>query len=268
MIALVGASGYIGKAFARELNHRCWEWEPVPHEQCLQFIDATPRLRLVINCAAFIPKESVSQCDAFPEHTIQGNLVLPILLTNACRTNRVTLAHISTGCLWSDGESHDEMDLPQRAFKGHCGFYIGTKFMAEREVQRYRSHYIWRVRLPFDEFDNERNYLTKLARFTEVWDHNNSVSHRADFVKACLDLHQNKAEFGTYNVMNTGSLKASDIARELLRLGIRKTEPIIIPNNEGSSMVSNLKLLRSGVSIRPAAEALRESLEQWKEEYV
>ena len=37
-----------------------------------------------------------------------------------------------------------------------------------------------------------------------MYDNVNSISHRADFVKACLDLWKRRAPFGIYNVTNPG----------------------------------------------------------------
>ena len=64
--------------------------------------------------------------------------------------------------------------------------------------------YIWRLRIPFDELDSARNYLSKVQRYPKVYDNVNSISHRADFVRACLDLWEQRAPFGTYNVTNPG----------------------------------------------------------------
>jgi 3,5-epimerase/4-reductase len=46
--------------------------------------------------------------------------------------------------------------------------------------------------------------LSKVQRYAKVYDNVNSISHRADFVKACLDLWELRAPFGIYNVTNPG----------------------------------------------------------------
>ncbi len=165
-----------------------------------------------------------------------GNVIFPWNLAVKCGREFIPLAHVSTGCLWSDGLEHGEDDPPQRAFNGHCGFYIGAKTIAEDIIQEIEpSSYIWRIRLPFDEVDSERNYLSKLARMEEVWDHENTICHRRDFAKACLDLWDRRESFGTYHVMNPGSVKASWLVQQLIETGIRKTPARIVPkkNDEG-----------------------------------
>ena len=81
-----------------------------------------------------------------------------------------------------------ETDTPNFSFRdGPCSFYSGTKALGEEAIAGIGQSYIWRLRIPFDEFDNARNYLSKVQRYSKVYDNVNSISHRADFVKACLD---------------------------------------------------------------------------------
>lgn len=217
---------------------------------------------LVINCAAFIPKPSVSMCDHSASDTMKGNLILPMMLAQVCGSRKIPLAHISTGCLWSDGLEHGEDDPVQRAFNGHCGFYVGVKSLAEKLIDQTQN-YIWRVRLPFDQFDNERNYLSKLMLYKQVFNQTNSVSHRGDFVKACLDLWELRAPFGIYNVMNQGALSTPDAIQRMAHRGLIKIRPAIVHNREGECRLSVKKLLNAGVSIRSADEAFCDSIQNW-----
>lgn len=273
MILLLGSSGYIGSEFVQELLCRQYKWSGMSREvytDRIRFYSVISTNRdlvsLVINCAAFIPRNGGSICDNDPGETIKANLLLPSNISRICMDFGIPIMHVSTGCLWSDGKTHSEDDPPQRAFKGDSGFYIGTKVLAEEEVRKCPAHYIVRVRLPFDEFDNHRNYLTKISKYGTIFDHCNSLSHRRDFVKACLDLWSISAPFGTYNVTNPGSMKATDICSELIRRGIRKDMPVIERNRPGDCILSVDKLLNSGVKIRTVEEAMRESLDKWVSE--
>lgn len=265
MIILIGASGYIGSAFKRELGERRIHYIPVSHYHAEDFIECYPdTIDLVINCAAFIPTPSVALCDESPTETITGNVIFPATISRMCRERGIVFAQISTGCLWSDGQEHSEEDEPQRSFTGHCGFYVGTKILAEQVVRKSERHYIWRVRLPFDEFDCDRNYLSKLARFEKVFDHVNSISHRRDFVKACIELWLKGAAFGTYNVVNEGSVSAQNIVKLLSDYGIITRIPEFTSGLAGDSKLSVAKLLATGVTMRPVEEAILESISNFK----
>lgn len=261
---LYGSHGHIGSVFASELDARGVKYaagqRDYIHSQLLQFVKPT----IVINCAAFVPQPNVTECDKFPEETILGNTVLPARLMDACMSLGFVFVQISTGCLWNDGREHSEGDAPQRGFGGRCGMYVGTKLITERLVSTMPKHYIFRGRLPFDNVDHPKNYLTKLANYDEIWDECNSLSHRSDFVKACLDLLDKCAPFGTYNVVNEGSLTASAVARRLQEAGIRKKPIAVTPGLGGQCRLKIDKLKSAGVSMRSAEEALEDSIRNWR----
>ena len=83
-------------------------------------------------------------------------------------------------------------------------FTAAPRRLGEEAIAGVGQSYIWRLRIPFDEFDSARNYLSKVQRYEKVYDNVNSISHRGDFVRACLDLWERRAPFGIYNVTNPG----------------------------------------------------------------
>ena len=106
----------------------------------------------------------------------------------------------------------NENDEPNFSFRQPpCSFYSGTKALGEEAISGVGQSYLWRLRIPFDEFDNPRNYLTKVQRYPKVYDNVNSISHRADFVRACLDLWELRAPFGIYNVTNPGFVTTREV---------------------------------------------------------
>lgn len=264
MILIVGASGYMGSAFMERALARGMSPCQCTHGDAPDFIETYQKqLSCVINCAAFIPPGSVAQCDAFPEKTIQGNIMLPQRLMRQCQLLCIPFAHLSTACLWGDGQEHGEDDPPQRSILGHCGFYIGAKLLAESLIRKSEQHYIWRIRLPFDHIDHYRNYLSKLASFSEVYDHCNSLSHRFDCADACLQLLERKAPFGTYNVVNPGAIKATEILERLHEHGLLPEPPVVTPGPAGGAIVSCEKMIDAGVKIRHVVEAVESSLANW-----
>ena len=69
-----------------------------------------------------------------------------------------------------------------------CSFYSGSKALGEEILSKFEKVYTCRLRIPFDEFDSNRNYLSKIQRYDKVYNAVNSISHREEFVNACLDL--------------------------------------------------------------------------------
>jgi UDP-glucose 4,6-dehydratase len=171
-----------------------------------------------------------------------------------------------------------EEDTPNFSFRSPpCSFYSGTKALAEEAIADLGQSFIWRLRIPFDEFDNARNYLTKVQRYARVYDNVNSLSHRADFVTACLDLWERRAPFGIYNVTNPGFVTTRQVIESIQRiLKPKRTFEFWASDEEfyqvaaktprSNCVMDTTKLLSTGVKMRPVEEALNVSLEKWKPE--
>ncbi len=315
MIALLGATGYIGEAFAAELQRRGAEFTPISRKQVdytrfevlLDFL-RVKRPTFLINCAGFTGKPNVDACELDKAGTLLGNTLLPQTLAHACAAAGIPWGHISSGCIYSGAKISEngavrvekdmtkaelhaqaerkspailgftEADTPNFSFRDlPCSFYSGTKALGEEAIVGIGRSYVWRLRIPFDEFDNKRNYLSKIQRYPKVYENVNSVSHRADFVKACLDLWERRAPFGVYNVTNPGYVTTRhvvDLIEKILKPA-RKFE--YWANDEefyrqaartprSNCIMDVSKLAAAGVTIRPVEAALEDSLKNWKPE--
>lgn len=289
MILLLGASGYIGSAFERAIDERnikgiAWQRSPghdYVNRATFRTILTSIKAKVVINCAAYVKDGVVDKCEDNKAATLATNLALPVMLAEECSMAGVTLLHVSTGCLFNGdngGKGWSEDDIPQLSFSRLCGTYVGAKELAERLIREtHKQHYICRIRLPFDRYDYHRNYISKLMNYPKVVRATNSISHRGDFVNACLDLLKLKAPFGTYNVTNPGAVTADGIC-ELLKFLKRKTEFEYWDNDEfmrtvartpKSNCVLNVdKLISTGVEIRTVAQAVEDSIIRWLPETV
>jgi dTDP-4-dehydrorhamnose reductase len=315
MVLLLGASGYIGEAFVAELRRRQTEFLPLARNQAdytrfdvlLEFLRAK-KPEFVINCAGFTGKPNVDACELDKAGTLLGNALLPQTIAHACAAAGVPWGHISSGCIYSGAkisangtvrvekdmtrpELHalaeqrssailgfTENDKPNFTFRGpSCSFYSGTKALGEEAIAGIGQSYVWRLRIPFDEFDNRRNYLSKVQRYAKVYENVNSISHRADFTKACLDLWARRAPFGTYNVTNPGYVTTRHVVELIERIlkPARKFEfwandaefyQTAAKTPRSNCVMDVSKLLATGVQPRGVEEALEDSLKNWKPE--
>ncbi len=315
MILLLGASGYIGEAFALELSRRKMDFLPLSRQQVdysrfdvlLGFLRAK-KPAFVVNAAGFTGKPNVDACESDKAGTLVGNVLMPLTVANACAALGIPWGHVSSGCIFkgakirSDGRLRVECDLtrpdilalaeqkspdilgfseedtPNFSFRAQpCSFYSGTKALGEEAIASIGQNYIWRLRIPFDELDNSRNYLSKLQRYAKVYENVNSISHRMDYVKACLDLLELEAPYGIYNVTNPGFVTTSQVVgliRKFLHPGMRfefwendaefYTSGVLAPRS--NCVMDTSKLLAAGVTVRGVEEALEESLHNWKPE--
>ncbi len=258
----------MGSAIAAECDRRGVEWCPGFRGAAIGVLARIKDIKpeLVINAAAFIPSPTVDACNTHKEQTIQGNVLWPQLLGMVCENTGVPLMHLSTGCLFDEQREYTETDTPTRGWDGYCGFYVGTKLLAETNVSFHSHHYILRLRLPFDEFDHPRNYLSKLASFETVYDHVNSLTHRGDFAKWAIDLWTVSAPYGTYHCVNTGQIFAIETVSDMAYKGIIPPEmPHIVksPDTTGARL-SNAKLVSAIGPVRGVHEAVADAIENWK----
>lgn len=249
MIFLIGHRGYIGSAFATALNDEGVQWMPFPLARIggASFGVVTKILReerpsLVINAAGFTGRPNVDACEIRKGETLEGNLLLPIVLANACTELGIPWGHVSSGCVYDGAKlrnSHgyevvtdlldkkirrqwaanppelhgfSEDDPPNFTFEsGTSSFYCGVKALAERSLHEIGGGYVWRIRMPFDHLDHPRNYLTKLQTYPRLYDNINSLSHRGESVRTCLKMAFKQAPYGIYNVVNPGFLSTREI---------------------------------------------------------
>jgi UDP-glucose 4,6-dehydratase len=313
MIVLLGATGYVGQAFDRELTARGEsvvrlsrkKLDYTRYETLLEFLKET-RPRFLINAAGYTGRPNVDACEIAKADTLKGNSLFPLTVSHACQTANVAWGHVSSGCIYAgakiigDESAHvetdltkvgvrdilrdhpqtivgfDENDTPNFSFRHPpCSFYSGTKALGEESLQGDERVYVWRMRMPFDEQDNPRNYLSKLQRYSKIYENFNSLSHRADFARACLDLFRCEAPFGTYNVTNPGYVSTREVA-EFIQTYLAPDRTFDYWANDeefyktaakaprSNCILDVSKLLSTGVSMRPVREALRDSVVNWR----
>jgi len=315
MILLLGGSGYVGQAFAAELQRRGKIFKNLsrreadyPRFETLWQLLRTTKPVFVINCAGYTGKPNVDACETAQADTLAGNTLLPQTIAHACAAAGIPWGHVSSGCIYngakvaSDNAVHTVADMTAPAFqslvaknrtairgftetdetnfsfrRGPCSFYSGTKALAEEAIAGIGQSYLWRLRIPFDESDNARNYLSKVQRYAKVYDNVNSLSHRGDFARVCLDLWERRAPFGTYNVTNPGFVTTRQVVEMIQRIskpkrafefwaGDEEFYRVAAKTPRSNCVLDTSKLLATGVQMRPVEEALEHSLTNWQPE--
>lgn len=244
MILLLGASGYVGSAFARELRRRGKSFIPLTrramdYTQFNLLFDYARKIQpeFIINAAGYPGKPSMDACETNRQEVLNANTLLPQTIGRVATMTNTPWGHVSSGGIYQgakvihQGQTRIERDLNRpllralfaehpEAFRGFtewddpnctfrrppCSFYSGTKALAEEAIRIVGQNYIWRPQLLFNERDEPRNLLWKIQNYPKVHDCINSVSHLDDFVGACLDLWEWQAPFGIYNIVNPGPI--------------------------------------------------------------
>lgn len=281
MILILGSTGYIGSEFIRKLTEEKIPFKTASHSTVFDpdFITFLDKIDFVINASGYTGKPNVDKCEYEKDKCIFGNVIIPTKIVEACKQKNIPYGHVSSGCIYTgcrtDTKPFTEEDEPNFTFKhNNCSFYSGTKALAEEIVLKYKKSYIWRLRIPFDEENNPRNYISKLLNYNKLIDFTNSVSHRKDYVKVCIDSLLTKVPYGIYNVVNTGTI-TTKYATEMIKKYISKKDFQFFENEDdfyktaaktpiSNCVLDNTKLLKSGIKIRTVEEAFIDSLTHWK----
>jgi dTDP-4-dehydrorhamnose reductase len=312
-ILLLGGSGYVGQAFATEIERRGWRNRNLRRSQLnytsySALLGALKELKpsFVVNCSGFTGKPNVDACETQKADTLLGNVSVPLTIAHACESAGIPWGHVSSGCIYAgarirqlDGSVVIERDLtrpdlrqiletepdrvlgftencpPNFSFRSPpCSFYSGSKALGEEALQGAPSTFLWRLRIPFDEEDNARNYLSKVQRYEKVYDNANSISHLSDFARCSLELWHVGAAFGTYNVTNPGFTTTRKVVEAIQRhLPVTRKFQFWANDEEfyrvaaktprSNCVMDCSKLLSAGVMIRTVEEALEDALTRW-----
>ena len=285
-VVLIGGSGYVGQAFQevlekREISFRNFSRSEIDYYDPWELSKAlkAENTDCVINAAGYTGKPNVDACEKDKANCLLGNAVLPGVIREICESLDIPWGHVSSGCIYSgsrpDGSEFKEEDTPNFDFRtNNCSFYSGTKALGEEVLEGAEKCYIWRLRIPFDERNNPRNYLSKLLNYEWLLDARNSISQRFEFVEACLDSFSKEIPPGTYNVTNPGSTTAREITSIMKQHGLVTKELKFFDSVEdfmaravrtprSNCIMSSKKLADSGIQLTEVHESIDKACLNW-----
>jgi len=287
MIYLLGGSGYVGHAYQALLTRKGIPFRNLKRSE-LDYSDVAQlssaltadRPDFLINAAGYTGKPNVDACELHKTECLFGNAVLPGRIAEACTAAGVPWGHVSSGCIYTgsrpDGSGFTEADAPNFTFRqNNCSFYSGTKALGEEVLAGRPDVYLWRLRIPFDEVDSPRNYLTKLMRYQRLLEAENSISQLAEFVAATFACWEKRIPFGTYNVTNPGKVTTREVV-DLIRASGVCTKQFEFFKDESDFMhtaaktprsncvMDSSKLARTGIVLTEVHEAIARDLRAWR----
>ncbi len=287
MIYLLGGSGYVGQAYQALLTRKNIPFRNLRRAE-LDYTDrATLRAALLrdkpaflINAAGYTGKPNVDACELDKHACLFGNAVLPGIIADACADAGIPWGHVSSGCIFTgsrpDGTGFTEDDTPNFTFRtNNCSFYSGTKALGEEVLAGKPSVYIWRLRIPFDQHESPRNYLTKLMRYKTLLAAENSISQLEEFVGATFACWEKRVPFGTYNVTNPGHVTTHEVVDLILKSGVCTKEYVFFKDEtdfmqkaaktpRSNCVMSSAKLAAVGITLTEVHAAVARDLARWQ----
>jgi len=285
MMVILGANGYVGSALrklceAQGIDFAVLGREHTSTSESLQRAIEATRADCLINCAGYTGKPNVDACELHKAECLDGNGVLPGIVRQACEQAEIPWGHVSSGCIFtgrrSDGGGFREEDTPNFSFRqNNCSFYSGCKALGEEVLAGAQRCYIWRLRIPFENTANPRNYLQKVMSYQRLLDAENSLSHLGEFVAACVDSFRLNIPFGTYNLTNPGSVTTREVVELIKKSRVCSKEfeffddetqfmQIAAKTPRSNCVLDSRKAIEAGLRLRPVVDTLENCLKGWK----
>ena len=283
MFLILGSSGYVGSKIFHFLtkNERNVigisrsEIDYTSPKNLKEFL-RSKKPRFLINAAGYTGKPNVDACELAKADCLDGNAVLPGTIRQVCEELKITWGHVSSGCIFSgrrpDGGGWTEDDDPNFSFRSPpCSFYSGSKALGEEVLEGAENCYIWRLRIPFNQDSNPRNYLQKLLNYDSLLEAENSVSHLDEFVQKCVECLEKEVEPDIYNMTNLDSITTRQVTDWMVEEGVTDKEFKFFENENhfmenaagtprSNCVLDTSKAQKAGIGMRPVEEAIRDSL--------
>jgi len=287
MIYLLGGSGYVGHAYQELLTRKGIPFRNLKRSE-VDYSDPavlTAALKagkpdFLINAAGYTGKPNVDACELHKAECLFGNAVLPGRIAEACTAAGVPWGHVSSGCIYTgarpDGTGFTEADAPNFTFRqNNCSFYSGTKALGEEVLAGQSNLFVWRLRIPFNEIDNPRNYLAKLLRYNTLLEATNSISQLEEFVAATFACWERHIPFGTYNVTNPGQVTTHEVVDLIRKTGVSGKSFVFFKDESdfmakaaktprSNCVMDSAKLASAGIRLTAVHEAVERDLRRWR----
>jgi nucleoside-diphosphate-sugar epimerase len=229
LILIYGSRGWIGKQFIRvlqNLNINFVEGESrVDDSTNLQIeidrIKPTHILSLIGRTHGTFEGKEYTTIDYLEMkgklvENVRDNLFSPLMLALICKKRNIHFTYLGTGCIFSYDDEHPfgeeingftEESLPN--FYGSS--YSVVKGFTDRLFHEFNDSVLnLRIRMPIDDVNNSRNFITKITTYKKICSIPNSMTVLPELIPIAVDMLL-KNITGTYNFTNPGLISHNEI---------------------------------------------------------
>lgn len=204
---------------------------------------------------------------------MRGNVLMPLLLADACADAGVYLLHIGSGCIFYGEAPHPDKAWREDDFGNPSPVYSRNKWAADLVLSTLPNVGIARIRMPIDSIPGPGNYITKVAHYPKLMEIENSVTILDDLPAVLHALLERRAT-GIFHATNPGTVKLQDLIalyeelvdpthtcewireEDLVPMGLAKKP-------RSNNVLASERLAALGIAMRPVHEALRDTMEKY-----
>ena len=205
-ILVTGANGQLGRALKRLLadaefcSHADFDITNPPERNWKQY-------SAIINCAAY---NDVNGAENDRAAAWAVNAEGPAKLARIAAENQITLVHVSSDYIFDGAnEVHSEEELPSP-----LSVYGASKAAGDTAAQTAPQHYVIRTSWVFGDGENFMSTMRRLAaKGVEpkvIHDQRGRPTFAEDLAKGIVHLLNSDADYGVYNLSNSGDTVGRD----------------------------------------------------------
>ena len=205
-ILVTGANGQLGRALKRLLgdaefcSHADFDITNPPERNWKQY-------STIINCAAY---NDVNGAENDRAAAWAVNAEGPAKLARIAAENQITLVHVSSDYIFDGAnEVHTEAELPSP-----LSAYGASKAAGDTAAQTAPQHYVIRTSWVFGDGENFMSTMRRLANKgvepKVIHDQRGRPTFAEDLAKGIVHLLKSDADYGVYNLSNSGDTVGRD----------------------------------------------------------
>lgn len=226
-VLIYGSKGWIGSLFIEYLKNQSdiKYFEGTARVECVEHvkeellrINPTHVISFIGRTHGTIDGQKIGTIDylEYPGklfENVRDNLYSPIVLADLCNKLNIHYTYLGTGCIFDcdtfcDNPVAFTEDSEPNYFGSGYSVVKGFTDLLMKNVTT--SALVLRIRMPISSQWNERNFITKIAKYAKVCSIPNSMTVLDDFFPIFVDLMTRKKN-GIYNCTNPGLISHNEI---------------------------------------------------------
>lgn len=228
----------------------------------------------IINASGYTGTPNVDGCEANKRECWHHNVINTINVVKVSNDNSLPVLHIGSGCVYSgyDKEYTEEDEPNFGLYSDVSSFYSKCKHASEILLDNTWC-YIFRVRMCFSDTLIPKNYLTKILKYDNLIDENNSITSLTDFNNFIFRFLYFIRDLpgGIYNTVNKNPIKASKVVELLRNNGLEnknwkfiETKDLNTKANRSNCVLSTQKIDSFNLSFPDSLESIERDIKRLK----
>jgi len=172
----------------------------------------------IINCSGYTGSPNVDSCEDNKLQCAALNIEVPTIISAVCEKLNIKVIHVSSGCIYTGYDRlYSEIDIPNFGlYNNESSYYSKTKHIFELSTKAFQNTTILRIRMPFTNTLENKNYLYKIFKYDNLISQKNSLTYINDLINFLTHLMFRRYSNGIINVVNPQPFTAEEIV-ELFR---------------------------------------------------